>query len=107
MHDSEVPGQSNFEAYEEKLSDSMLLPENLCQVTSLAYENKDMAREPEPSRHSWAELRFRRSRSTPREGSSFPCGRHVAVSHVWALSGTMGQQPGFQNVVKWTSLDMS
>ena len=50
IHETRLPGQTYFEAFEEKLSDGLFFPENLAQVISLAEENKQKALKQEVSR---------------------------------------------------------
>ena len=50
IHETRLPGQSYFEADEEKFADGLLYPETLAKVISLAEENKQTALQPEVSR---------------------------------------------------------
>ena len=51
LHDTVLPAQSCFEAFEEKLSDGNLWAESLNHVVSVAEEEEQEYKKPEPQRH--------------------------------------------------------
>lgn len=51
LHDTVLPAQSYFEAFEEKLSDGHLKAETLAQVVSVAEQDEQESRKAEPQRH--------------------------------------------------------
>ena len=50
LHDTRLPSQSYYEAFEEKLSDGQLTAETLAHVVSLQEELDQKAKHPEPTR---------------------------------------------------------
>ena len=51
LHDTVLPAQSYFEAFEEKLSDGTLRAESLNQVVSVAEQEEQESKKAEPQRH--------------------------------------------------------
>ena len=93
IHETRLQGQTYFEAYEEKLSDSLSYPETLAQVISLAEENKQKALTPEVSRQMELHLDNALTIQTKRRFlSAMPAtiqelrNKHQVMSHMWPLA---------------------
>ena len=93
IRETRLPGQTYFEAYEEKLADGLLYPETPAQVISLAEENKQKALKPEVSRQMGLHLDNTLTIQTKRRFlSSMPAtieerrNKYQVVSHLWLLA---------------------
>ena len=93
IHETRLPAQSYFEAYEEKLQDGLLYPETLAQVISLAEENKQKSLKPEMSRQMGLHLDNTLTIQTKRRFiSSMPAtieelrNKYQVMTHMWLLA---------------------
>ena len=99
IHESCLPAQSYYEAFEEKLADGQLGAETLAQVISFAEEEHQRAQKPEPSRHLGLHLDSTLTIQTRRRYiSSAPTSteelrdKYVIMSNMWLLAQM--RQPG-------------
>ena len=99
LHDTVLPAQSYFEAFEEKLSDGNLRAESLTQVVSVAEQEEQESKKAEPQRHMSLHLDGQLSIQTKRRfTSSAPTTpeqlrvKYKVLANCW-LMGQM-RQPG-------------
>ena len=99
IHESCLPAQSYYEAFEEKLADGQLGAETLAQVISFAEEEHQRSQKPEPSRHLGLHLDSTLTIQTRRRYiSSAPTSteelrdKYVIMSNMWLLAQM--RQPG-------------
>ena len=57
VHDSRLPSQSYFEAFQEKLAEGNLYLETLAQVVGLVEEQRQKQSKPDGSRQMWVQSR--------------------------------------------------
>ena len=93
IHETRLPAQSYFEAYEEKLQDGLLYPETLARVISLAEENKQKSLKPEMSRQMGLHLDNTLTIQTKRRFISSMPGtieelrnKYQVMTHMWLLA---------------------
>ena len=99
QHPSKLPGQSYFEAFEEKLASGELKAETLAQVISEAEEQEQRKSKPEPSRHLGINLdaslviqtRRRYLTSMPQNSEHLRT-KYKVMSNMWLMAQM--RQPG-------------
>ena len=99
MHPSKLPGQSYFEAFEEKLASGELKAETLAQVISESEEEEQRKLKPEPSRHLGINLNTslmiqtrRRYLSAMPQNTEQLRTKYRIMSNMWLLAQV--RQPG-------------
>ena len=103
IHETRLPGQLYFEAYEHKCADGPLYPETPAQFISLAEEKKQKASKPEVSSQMGLHLDNTLTIQTTRFISSVPStigelrNRYQVMTHMWLVPSlpfpSTGQKP--------------